>query len=76
MTFFVSYGISECTQASYNWYLDDVLIGTENPLVLTLNNINTHSMRVVVTEYTEASWLGGNFYGGNFREGIWKRNSF
>jgi hypothetical protein len=67
VTFEIVSGLTDCNYTSIEWYLDNVLVGTENPLTLTFNTYNTHNMRVLVKNYTTPSWQGGHFYGGTFK---------
>lgn len=67
VTFYIASGQSNCYYASFEWFLDGVLVGTENTLTLSFNKISGYTVSVNVSEYCNKSWLGGDFYGGDFR---------
>jgi len=57
----------DCNYTSIEWYSDDTLIGVGNPLTLTFNTPTTQKIHAIVNYYTKPSWLGGHFYGGEFK---------
>ena len=60
-------GSSSSLYASFEWYLNDVLVGTESIFKL-VNPLPNYFVYVKVKDYLSDSeyWHGGQFYGGSF----------
>ena len=67
VTFYIISGQTNCEYASFEWYLDNIIVGTQNTITLSFDDIGEKKISVKVKEYTTPSWIGGNFYGGIFR---------
>jgi hypothetical protein len=64
---------SSCKFASFNWYLLSgttvTLVSTDSTYLLKAVDVSAHigdKLRVMVNQYSETYWNGGEFYGGNF----------
>jgi len=70
VVFSVVSGTSTCLNASFQWYLDNgsgaVLVSDDCTFVLTIPSIGIYNVYVTITEYPNAYWTGGQFYGGSF----------
>ena len=66
-TFTIVSGNSSCLYAYFEWYLNDVLVGTGNQFSYKFDIGGSYSLYVKAYEYVDAFWLGGQFYGGIFR---------
>lgn len=66
VTFSIDTGIPNNLYASFKWYLNSELVSIDSVCVLTFETLGAFSIYVEVTEYTEPSWLDGQFYGGRF----------
>jgi hypothetical protein len=67
--FTISSGASSCNYASFEWYLNGMLVGTESSYILLVPSSND-SVYVKVTYYPipdNPYWRDGQFYGGVFK---------
>lgn len=70
-TFSIVSGISNCLEATYEWYINtgttDFLIGTGTEFSYIFMNPGYFQVYLKVYDYCETFWHGGQFYGGVFR---------
>jgi hypothetical protein len=62
---------TSCSFGSFEWYVTDLTGGTSRPstdniYVTTSPLLNGFVVSVVVFQFTETYWNGGEFYGGDF----------
>ena len=65
--FTVISGASSSLYASFEWYLNDVLVSRESSFKL-INPLPNYFVYVIINDYSydSAYWHGGQFYGGTF----------
>ena len=66
VNFTIVSGVSSCLYASFEWYLNDEIVSTDNNLSLVLPEIGGYSVYVKVNEFCQVFWHNGHFYGGSF----------
>lgn len=67
VNFTIVSGISSSLYASFEWYLNDVLVSTNNNFSLIIQpEIDNYSVYVKVNEYCQVFWYDGEFFGGSF----------
>ena len=71
----VSGAANSSLYASFKWYLNGNLIGTDSTLSLIVENAGSYDVKVEVDEYCEVFWYDGQFYGGYF-EGYFSGGTF
>ena len=75
ITYSIVSGASSSLYASFKWYLNGNLIGTDSTLSLIIENSGSFSVNVEVDEYCKVFWHDGQFYGGYF-EGNFSGGTF
>jgi len=66
VTFTIVSGASSSLYASFEWYLNDVLVSTDDTFSLIQPSLGNYSLYVKVNEYCQVFWHDGQFFGGSF----------